>query len=734
MKSLHPLDNNLTEFNKDEFSFNFERYWQTILDNKWRIALFTFMVLLASYFIINSLTPQYKATATILIERKESQVVPVDALYGLDAESEEYLATEFEVLRSRPLAEKVVRKLELASEPSFVGEDSAGSSMQSMGGIKDKLLGMIGLGKSQDEVTRVAEVEREIARRELLKDYVERLSIFPLRKTQLVEVSFEAPTPMLARDIANAHAEAYIESDLEARLERTRTAASWLAGQVQGLRADLNRAKQELAAYLQQENIIDINDDVRELASQGLQELLAEMEGVKSRLAEAKITRDQVRSSGSNRESLPVVQQDQLAQKLKLDVVLARQKKAELAKTFGPQHPKMVAADSDLSSAGSSLRAQINKIIETVELKYNAALAEQTSLQLRIDDKRAEFYQTNEKSDRYFELKSEVESAQRLFDLFFERTKETTETIDLQSAHARILSQAEDPLEPSKPKKAMLFLLAGLGSLLLSILYYILRELFNTGIRDGEDVHQRIGLPLLGSLPIIKKNFIRPVVLNSMEEAERSKDGAIFKEAVNTVRTGMMLDRVDQPHKIVMVTSTIAGEGKSTIAGHLAYSYSNVGRTLLIDCDLRTRGVSNMFGVNKSDMGLREVLSAEALLEQCVIGIDNNLDLLCANFTPLNPLKLISSPRFQSHIQEAAKKYAYVILDAPPVLPVSDPLVLSGYADAVIYAIRARSTPYQHISRCLQSLQRVEAPVVGVVLNQLEMGGTYYSYYSYGNA
>lgn len=733
MKSLHPLDNNLTEFNKEEFSFNFERYWQAILDNKWRIALFTFMVLLASFFIINSLTPQYKATATVLIEKKESQVIPVEQLYGLNADSEEYLATEFEVLKSRPLAEKVVRKLGLADEAALVGEDGA-STTPSMGGMKDKLLGMVGLGKSQEERTRAAEVEREISRRELLMDYEERLSIFPLRNTQLVEVSFEAPTPMLARDIANAHAEAYIESDLEARLERTKTAASWLAGQVQDLRGDLNTSKQDLAAYLQQENIIDINDDVTDLVSQELQELQAQMVGARSRLAEAQITRDQVRSSGSNRESLPVVQQDQLAQKLKLDVVLARQKRAELSKTFGPQHPRMQSADSDLSSANSSLSAQISKIIETVELQYNAALAEETSLQQRIDNTRANFYDTNTKSDRYFELKSEVESAQQFFDLFFERTKETTETLDLQSAHARILAQAEDPLQPSKPKKAMLFLLAGMASLFLAVLYYILRELFNTGIRDGEDVHQRIGLPLLGSLPIIKKNFIRPVVLNSMEEGERSKDGAIFKEAVNTVRTGMMLDRVDQPHKIVMVTSTIAGEGKSTIAGHLAYSYSNVGRTLLIDCDLRTRGVSNMFGVNKSDMGLRELLSAEALLEQCVIGIDNNLDLLCANFTPLNPLKLISSPRFQSHIQEAAKKYSYVILDAPPVLPVSDPLVLSGYADAVIYAIRARSTPYQHISRCLQSLQRVDAPMVGVVLNQLEMGGTYYSYYSYGNA
>ncbi len=734
MKSLHPLDSNLAGFNKDEISFNFERYWQTLLDNKWRVALFVFMVLLASYFIINSLAPQYKATATILIERKESQVVPVDALYGLNAESDEYLATEFEVLRSRPLAEKVVRKLSLATEPAFVGEEGSLSSLQSMGSIKDKVLGWIGMGKSNEEMSRVAGVEQEIARRELLKDYVDRLSIFPLRKTQLVEVSFEAPTPMLARDIANAHAEAYIESDLEARLERTRTAASWLAGQVQGLRSDLNASKQELAAYIEKEGIIDIGGEVQERVSQELKDLQVELVAARAKLADARITRDQVRGAGNSKESLPVVQSDPIAQRLRLSVVETRQKRAELAKTFGPQHPKMLAANSDLSSAQSALNSQIRKILETVEFQYNAALAEESSTQQRIDRAEEEFYSFGRKGDRYFELKGKVESGQRLFDLFFQRTEETTETIDLQSAHARILSQAEDPLEPSKPKKAMLFLLAGLGSLFLSVLYYILRELFNTGIRDGEDVHQRIGLPLLGSLPIIKKNFIRPVVLNSMEEAERSKEGAIFKEAVNTVRTGMMLDRVDRPHKIIMVTSTIAGEGKSTIAGHLAYSYSNVGRTLLIDCDLRTRGVSNMFGVNKSDMGLREVLSAEALLEQCVIGIDNNLDLLCANFTPLNPLKLISSPRFQSHIQEAAKKYAYVILDAPPVLPVSDPLVLAGYADAVIYAIRARSTPYQHISRCLQSLQRVEAPMVGVVLNQLEMGGTYYSYYSYGNA
>ena len=733
MKSLHPLDSTLTEVSKDEISFNFERYWQTIVDNKWRIALFVFMVLLAAYFIINSLAPQYKATATVLIERKDTQVVPVDALYGLNSESEEYLATEFEVLRSRPLAEKVVRKLGLATEPEFVGDGSV-SALESIGNIKQKLFGLVGLGGSEQERSRVAAVEQEIARRELLKDYMERLSVFPLRKTQLVEVSFEAPTPVLARTIANTHAAAYIESDLEARLERTKTASKWLDGQAQGLRTELNSSKQELAAYIEAEGIIDIDDGVQEIVSQELKDLQAEMVAVQARLGEAKVRRDQVRSAGNNKESLPVVQSDEVARTLSLEVVLARQKRAELGKRYGPEHPRMVAADTDLNTARAELNAQINKITETVEFQYNAALAEESNTQQRIDDAQARYWQGISKGDEYFQLKNEVDSNQRLFDLFFERNKETTETLDLQSAHARILSQAEDPLEPSKPKKPVLFLLAGLGSLLLSMLYYILRELFNTGIRDGEDVHHRIGLPLLGSLPIIKKNFIRPVVLNSMEETERSKEGAIFKEAVNTVRTGMMLDRVDRPHKVIMVTSTIAGEGKSTIAGHLAYSYSNVGRTLLIDCDLRTRGVSNMFGVNKSDMGLREVLSAEALLEQCVIGVDNNLDLLCANFTPLNPLKLISSPRFQSHIQEASKKYAYVILDAPPVLPVSDPLVLSGYADAVIYAIRARSTPYQHISRCLQSLQRVEAPVAGVVLNQLEMGGTYYSYYSYGNA
>ena len=391
MKSLHPLDNNLTEFSKEEFSFNFERYWQTIADNKWRIALFTIMVLLAAFFIINSLTPQYKATATILIERKETQVVPVDELYGLNSESDEYLATEFEVLKSRPLAEKVVRKLGLADEASLVGEEG-NPATSGVTGIKDKLLGLVGLGKSEEESARVAEVEREIARRELLKDYTERLTILPLRKTQLVEVSFEAPTPMLARDIANAHAEAYIESDLEARLQRTRTAASWLAGQVQGLRGDLNQAKTDLAAYLQAENIIDIDDDVTQIVSQELQELQAQMVASRSRLAEAQITRDQVRNSGRNRESLPVVQQDELAQRLKLDVVLARQKVAELGKTFGPQHPRMLAADSDLRSANSALSAQMSKIIETVELRYNAALAEETSLQQRIDDTRARFY------------------------------------------------------------------------------------------------------------------------------------------------------------------------------------------------------------------------------------------------------------------------------------------------------------------------------------------------------
>ncbi len=732
MKSLHPLDSTLTEFRKDEISFNFERYIQTVFDNKWRIALFVLTVLIASYFIINSLKPQYKATAIVHIEKKDTQVVDVAALYGLDNQSEEYLATEYEVLRSRPLAEKVVAKLDLNSHPAFADEPGITASIPGFDSLKSSLFSLLGMNA---EKPAMASVENELGRREIIEDYHDRLSIFPLRKTQLVEISFEAPTPVLARDVANEHAAAYIEADLEARLERTKTAASWLAGQVEGLQTDLTRAEQQLAEYVEQEGVIDL-EDIKTLSSLELKDLNANLVRASAKLGEASIRREQVQSArrSGTQESLPVVQSDDVARELQLDVVSAEKKRAEVAKRYGPQHPTMLAATSDVNTARSGLRGQINKILERVEFEYNAALAEETDIKRRIELAKNEFFSTNTKGAKYRELQREVESNQRLFDLFYNRTKETTETIDLQSAHARILTPAEDPLEPSKPKKPVLFLLAAIGSLFLSVFYYIMRELFNTGIRDGEDVDQRIGLPLLGSLPSIKKGFVRPVVLNRQEDNERSKEGAIFKEAVNTVRTGLMLDRVDRPHKTIMVTSTIAGEGKSTIAGHLAYSYANVGRTLLIDCDLRTRGVSNMFGVNKTDMGLREVLSAEALLEQCVIGIDNNLDLLCANFTPLNPLKLISSPRFQSHIKEAAKKYSYVILDAPPVLPVSDPLVLSGYVDAVIYTIRARSTPYQHISRCMQSLQRVEAPVVGVVLNQLEMGGTYYSYYSYGNA
>ena len=271
MKSLHPLDSTLTEYKKDEISFNFERYIQTLLDNKWRILLFVLTVLVASYFIINSIKTQYKATATILIEKKESNVVDVTALYGLDNESEEYLATEFEVLRSRPLAEKVVEKLDLTSHPAFKDEQGF-SLLDFVGSIKGKVMGS---DQPSDQALTSEAVEVEIARRELLKDYQERLSVFPMRKTQLVEVSFEAPTPVLARDIANEHAEAYIEADLEARLERTKTAASWLAGQVEGLKGELSSAEQQLADYVEQENVIDI-EGIQAVSSQELKDLNTE--------------------------------------------------------------------------------------------------------------------------------------------------------------------------------------------------------------------------------------------------------------------------------------------------------------------------------------------------------------------------------------------------------------------------------------------------------------------------
>ena len=421
MKSLHPLDSTLTEYKKDEISFNFERYIQTLLDNKWRILLFVLTVLVASYFIINSIKTQYKATATILIEKKESNVVDVTALYGLDNESEEYLATEFEVLRSRPLAEKVVEKLDLTSHPAFKDEQGF-SLLDFVGSIKGKVMGS---DQPSDQALTNEAVEVEIARRELLKDYQERLSVFPMRKTQLVEVSFEAPTPVLARDIANEHAEAYIEADLEARLERTKTAASWLAGQVEGLKGELSSAEQQLADYVEQENVIDI-EGIQAVSSQELKDLNTELVKVRAKLSEATIRREQVQSArrSNSEESLPSVQSDNVAQTLKLDVVLAQQKRAELGKRYGPEHPRMLAATSDLTTARSGFRDQINKIIERVEFEYNAALAEEADLQRRINLAQQTFFSDNRKGSKYLELQREVESNQRLFDLFYNRTKD----------------------------------------------------------------------------------------------------------------------------------------------------------------------------------------------------------------------------------------------------------------------------------------------------------------------
>ena len=275
-----------------------------------------------------------------------------------------------------------------------------------------------------------------------------------MRKTQLVDISFEAPSPALARDIANEHAAVYIEADLEARLERTKTAASWLAGQVEVLRADLTSAEQELADYIEQEGVIDL-ENIQDLNAQELKDLKTALVQASAKLAEASIRRDQVQNAreDGSLESLPAVQSDSVAQKLKLDVVLAQQKRAEAAKRYGPQHPKMLAATSDLNTAQSGLRAQVNRIVETIEFEYNAALAEESEINRRIASAEQEFFKTNRKGGKYLELQRSVDANKRLLDLFYERAKETTETVDLQSAHARILTPAEDPLEPSKAQE-----------------------------------------------------------------------------------------------------------------------------------------------------------------------------------------------------------------------------------------------------------------------------------------
>jgi len=337
-------------------------------------------------------------------------------------------------------------------------------------------------------------------------------------------------------------------------------------------------------------------------------------------------------------------------------------------------------------------------------------------------------------------LQQEVDVNRQLYDTFFTRLNETAATGDLESANARISDPAVAPLAPAKPKKKLIVALSFVVSTLFGVMMAFLLEALNNTVRSSGDIETKLGMPVLGLLPLLKgtRKNRNPSYTQYLEDSQSG-----FSESVRTIRTGLMLSSLDNPHKVVAVTSTVPGEGKTSSALSLAFSLGQMEKVLLIDADMRRPSIGKQFG-RAGQPGLSELVAGSCSESEAVIhSEEHGIDLLTAGQIPPNPLELLSSKRFAAVLAELEKHYDRIVIDTAPCQAVSDALVLAPLVGAVVYVVKSDATPTPQVQAGIKRLHEVKAPLVGVVLNQVNLKKAskyygegysgYYDVYGYSN-
>jgi len=722
------------------------QYWRILMSHKWGILGFSTIVTLLTVLIVFNITPVYKGTSTLLIESQQTNVVSIQEVYGLDGSSE-YLLTQFEILKSRNLAKKVIIKYDLLNHPAFnIPETGLPDKLQF---IQDFSIRDTAVEYFPDLFTapieEITEGSEEVILENMISTFLDNLTITPIRKTQLVTISFESIDAKLAAAMANAVGDTYIEDNLAAKLELTVKATTWLNEQLKDQRIDLTSAEQRLQQYREQEKIIGIDG--------GLGMAEREIELVSSKLVDAKRERlelhslyNQIQEIGSRNASklqlIPSILGHTLVQNLKDVVAGVELRRSEVSNRYGKKHPKMKAINSELSRAYSNLNRQILSIARGIENKYKISLEAVKSLEGSLNITRDDMQLLSSKEYKLKELQQDVDTKRALFDQFYTRFSETSATGDLKTANARITDLAATPTEPIKPNKKLIVMLAFVASFMFAVMVAFLLKALDNTVKTSFEVETKLNEVMLGILPLLPTDRKNP---NPSYNHYHDDSHSNYSESMRTIRTGVILSSLDNPYKVISVTSSVPGEGKTSTALGLAFSLAQIGTVLLIDADMRRPSIHRALDLGDRRIGLSNLVAQTHEMEECINTYqDGNFDVLTCGLIPPNPSELLSSTRFKDLIHGLSQIYDKIIIDTAPCQAVSDALVLAPIVDAYIYVVKSDSTTSQHAKNGLKRIRQVNGNIAGVVLNHVDVKkaekyygedyGGYYDNYGYTGA
>ena len=704
------------------------RYWRTINRHRVGIILLVIAVSVLATMYALSLQPIYRGTATVLLDPVRKKSVSNEEIYDSVAGTpRDYYLTQIEIIKSRDYAERLVRVLNLTRHPAYDPRQQRPDKSW-----LDSLLEKFKSVSSSETSPAPDAISEEMVRETAISRVMNGISITQTRNTQLVKVSFDSSDPVLAERVPNALSMIYIVADLESRTGAARQSMSFLSDQAEKLKSQLAESERELQQFRESQKIVVTKGLSLSDATRRLEGLTTSLEDARRKRSDAELLYKQVSAAARGQssealETLPALQKEPVLQRLKETEAEAERRASEASKRYGPEHPRIVSVQSDLKVAREAVRRQVSAVAESVAKEYEIAKANEAAIGQAHARATVEAQVFNRTEFPLTRLERNVESNRRLYEAFIQRANEVR-IGDIQQPIARIVDLARPPTSPSGPDRRRIVLLSGLGALFAGVAIALFLTLLDKGIKTGLDLEARLEIKAVGVLPRMKSAPDAP--LDRMVVDDNSNT---FSEGIRTVRSDVQLSTLDSPHKTVLITSTIPGEGKTTVACNLAFAFAQVKKTLLIEADMRRPKVARALELASNRPGLSEFVSGDIGIEQCVHPVNNTgLYVLQSGKVPLNPLEMLSSHRFADAMESLKAMFEVIVIDSPPVELVSDSMVLSRFATAVLFVVKADHTPYPLARQSLIRLRRVGAPVLGAVLNyfDVEKAHRYYGDYS----
>jgi succinoglycan biosynthesis transport protein ExoP len=690
---------------------------------RWPAATVFLLVLIGTALYTFTAVPIYQAHTRVLVQPERLNILKIEDIIQQDRSLDAQVA----VLQSRWLAKAAMERLNLLQPETSAAVATPAPAGE--GGLWSRAVSYVQTfawkGGPPQTTPLPGEVRTESGQ---ISAFLAGLSVSTQTKG-VMDITYTSTDPVMAARIANGIAQSYMEQNREVRFAAVKEVSEWLSARLAEQRQKVDASEQALQRFRSQNQIVvAASPDTPAIAK--LNELIAASTRAQASRLEAEALLDKIKLAGADPtalQRLPEMAADPEVQRLRVQLESLQNERAVMAEKLQERHPDMIKVQASIRAVHQRLESETARVVERLEAELAAARTTERSLTAAVDKQRDEALAMNRKGVDLGVLERDVQSSRQIYEMLMQRAREANITKDIRPSEIQVLDAAEVPSSPISPRPSRNMTLAALAGLALAFATALGLDQLDSRIKRPEEIMTRLGIPLLGFVP-----EVHPTRGQKGPPVSNMEVPPIFREAMRSVRTNVLFSFAEESLKSIVVTSAGIGEGKTVFATNLAIAMAQSSqRVLIIDCDLRRPTLHSVLGINRQP-GLSNLLvgktNATDVIQKTTVP---NLWILPSGHRPPNPPELLASDRFDKMMAAFGEHFDWVILDAPPVMPVTDAIVLAQKSTGVLFVVGAERVSRHIARRALEQLTAVNARVAGGILTRVDLDRHAYYYSMY---